>query len=167
MSTPGRPGPARPWQVTVGALQAVTGSAVVVLGVVTLAQQLDSPTMRDTLTQLTEDPRFATLNLTLDGARSLFRYTLMAVGGLSVTALVLGVFVLRRHQRSRTALTVLGAVVGFLALFAGPPGWLVTVYIAASLLLLWSRPARTWFTSGQPESRGSPPPGWPPPPPPG
>jgi hypothetical protein len=159
MSALGRPGRARPWQVTVGALQAVTGSALVVLGVLTLAQQLDSSTMRDTLTQLVEDPRFASLNLTLDDARSLFRYTLMAVGGLSVTALVLGVFVLRRHQRSRIALTVLGVLVGFFTLFAGPPGWLVTAYIGASLWLLWSRPARTWFTTRQPESSASPPSG--------
>jgi hypothetical protein len=152
--------------VTLGALQAVTASAVVVLAVLTLAQQIDSSTMRDTLTQLTEDKRFASLNLTLDGARTLVRYTLMAMGGLSVTAFVLGIFVLRRHHPSRIALTVLGGIVAFASMFAGLAGWVLFLYVAASIGLLWSRPARTWFASQQAGTGGVAPPRSSPPPPP-
>jgi hypothetical protein len=164
MSSPSRTASGRPWQVTVGALQAVTGSAVVVLAVLTLAQEIDSSTMRDTLVQLTADKRFASLNLTLDEARTLVRYTLMAMGGLSVTALVLGIFVLRRHHPSRIALTVLGGIVAFVSMFAGVAGWVLFLYVAASVGLLWSRPARTWFASQQ-AGTGVAPPGSSPPPP--
>lgn len=172
MSSTGRRG-SRPWEVTVSGLLAVMGSAMIVFTVLTLAEQLDSATMRDTLTQLTTDPRFANLNLTLDDARSLVRYMLMAMGVLSVTSLVLGVYVLRRHQPSRIALTVLGGLVAVVSLFAGLPGWLLAVYVGVSVGLLWTRTAREWF-SPQPAGVGgaassggpAPPPGSLPPPPP-
>lgn len=172
MSGSARPVGSRPWQVTVSGLQAVIGSTVIVFGVLTLADQIDSPTMRDTLTQLTEDPRFASLELTLDGARTLVKYTLMAMGVLSVTSLVLGIFVLRRHQPSRIALTVLGGLVAVVSLFAGLAGWVLAVYVGVSVGLLWTGTARAWFT-GQPAAGNlaspfgpPPPPGTPPPPPP-
>lgn len=135
----------RPWQVTVSGLLVVLGSSGFVLGVVTLAQQLDSSTMRDTFTRLINDPRFASLDLTLDEVRSLVRYALMALGVLSATSLVLGVFVLRRHEPSRIALTVLGSGVAVVSLLAGPPGWALAVYVGAGVGLLWTPAARTWF----------------------
>ncbi|MBA2523846.1 MAG: hypothetical protein H0V25_11040 [Solirubrobacterales bacterium] len=132
----------------------VLGSAVFLLAVVTLSEALDGSTMQDTLTQLTTDPRFASLNLTLDGARSLVRYTLMVVGVLSATSLVLGVFVLRRHEPSRIALTALGSGVAVISLLAGPPGWALVVYVAAGVGLLWTSAAREWFTSAASRKSG-------------
>ncbi len=146
MSMHGGPVGSRPWEVTVGALQAVIGGGAMVLAALTLAAQLDSTAMHDTLTQLTADPRFASLNLSLDGARSLVKYTLMGVGVLSVTSVILGVFVLRRHQSSRVALTVQGGIVAIFSMFAGLPGWFVAVYVGLSVGLLWTRSSRTWFT---------------------
>jgi hypothetical protein len=150
MSPRNNPVGTRPWEVTVGAVQAVIGGGVMVVAALTLAGQLDSAALHDTLTQLTTDPRFASLNLTLDGARSLLKYTLMGVGGLGVTSLVLGVFVLRRHRPSHIALTVLGSTVALFALFAGPPGWLLAAYVGLSLALLWTRSSRAWFSPGRP-----------------
>ncbi|MBA2715532.1 MAG: hypothetical protein H0U51_00430 [Propionibacteriales bacterium] len=136
---------ARPREVTVGGMQAVIGSAVALLMVFSVAQQLDSPTMQDALAQFGDDPRAASLNLTAEGVRSLMRYTLMALGVLSVTSLILGIFVLRRHRSSRIVLTVLGGFVAVASLPAGPSGWLVTAYVAVSLYLLWTKAARAWF----------------------
>jgi hypothetical protein len=121
-----------------------------ILAALTLAEQLDSSTMHETLTQITKDPRFASLNLTFEGARTLVRYMLMTMGVLSVTSLVLGVFVFRRHQPSRIALTALGSVVAVLSLFAGLPGWLLAVYVGVSVGLLWTRSARSWFAPAPP-----------------
>lgn len=166
MSSPGRAAGSRPWEVTVSGLLAVIGSTMVVFTVLTLAEQLDSATMRDTLTQLTTDPRFASLNLTLDDARSLIRYMLMAMGVLSVTSLVLGVYVLRRHQPSRIALTFLGGMVAVVSVFAGLPGWVLTVYVGVSIGLLWTRTARAWFSPQTAGAGGAPSSGGPAPPPP-
>jgi hypothetical protein len=76
------------------------------------------------------------------------------MGVLSVSSAVLGVFVLRRHRSARVALTVLGCLVALLTLFAGPTGWIVTLYIAASVAMLWSKPARAWFSNPPPAPRG-------------
>lgn len=140
------PDPARrPREVTFGGIQVVIGSAVALLGVVSLAEQLDSSAVREALTQLSNDPRFESLNLTLDDARALLRYALMALGVVSVTSLILGIFVLRRHRSSRIVLTALGCFVAVVSLTAGPTGWIVTAYVAGSLYLLWTKAARSWF----------------------
>ena len=153
---------ARPWEVTVGATQAVIGSVVMVIAALTLAEQLDSAQMRDVLTQVVEDPRFVSLHMTLSDAHSLVKYMLMAIGVLSVTSLVLGVFVLLRHRASRFVLTALGGAVAVLALFAGAGGWALAVYVGVSVGLLWTPPARAWFSP----PAGPVPPSVPPPPPP-
>lgn len=136
---------ARPREVTVGGMQAVIGSAVALLIVFSVAQQLDSAPVREALTKFSEKPRPASLDLTIEGVRSVMRYTLMGLGVLSVTSLILGIFVLRRHRSSRIVLTVLGGFVAVAALLAGPSGWLVTAYVAVSLYLLWTKAARAWF----------------------
>jgi hypothetical protein len=145
MSSPSPEASRRPREVTFGGIQAVVGSALALVGVFSLAQQLDSDAVRDALTQISEDPRFATLDLTVDGARDLMRYSLMAMGVLSVTSLILGIYVLRRHRTSRIVLTVMGVGVAVASLTAGPSGWLVTAYVAVSVYLLWTKPARKWF----------------------
>jgi hypothetical protein len=136
---------ARPREVTVGGMQAVIGSAVALLMVFSFAQQLDSAPVREALTKLSEEPRAASLNLTVEGVRSLLRYTLMGLGVLSVTSLILGIFVLRRHRSSRIVLTVLGGCVAVACLLGGPTGWIVAAYVAVSLYLLWTKAARAWF----------------------
>jgi hypothetical protein len=158
----GKRAEARPWEVTVGATQAVIGSVVMVLAALTLAEQLDSAQMREVLVQLVRDPRFVSLHLTLSDAQSLVKYLLMAIGVLSVTSLVLGVFVFLRHRASRLVLTALGGAVAVLALFAGAGGWAIAVYVGVSVGLLWTAPARAWFAP--PPSQM--PPSLPPPPPP-
>lgn len=147
MSSPSGDGSRRPREVTFGGIQAVIGSALALVGVFSLASQLDSDAVRDALTQISEDPRFASLDLTVDGARDLMRYSLMLMGVLSVTSLILGIYVLRRHRASRIVLTVMGVGVAVASLAAGPTGWLVTAYVAVSVYLLWTKPAREWFAA--------------------
>jgi hypothetical protein len=144
----------RPREVTFGGAQAVVGGAVATLLLIGAAQQLYSSQMHDALAKAVADPRAAQLGLTVDTARTLAKYAIMVMGVLSVSSAVLGVFVLRRHRSARVALTVLGCLVALLTLFAGPTGWIVTLYIAASVAMLWSKSARAWFSHPPPAPRG-------------
>ncbi len=135
----------RPREVTVGGLAAVVGSAMALVLLISTANQLNSSQVTDTLREVIKSEQAATLGLTLEGAREVLRYTIMALAVLSVSSLVLGFYVLRRHRSARVVLTVIGGLVGVLALLAGPVAWLVSLYIGVSILLMWSRPARAWF----------------------
>lgn len=139
-----KPG-SRPREVTFAGVQAVTGSFIGLLVLIAGAGELNSTEMRDRLTELINSPQAEPLGLTLDTARELTRYTIMAMGVVCTTSLILGIFVLRRHQAARIVLTVLGILVAVLWLFAGPPGWLITAYVAISIALLWRKSARAWF----------------------
>ncbi len=165
------PGP-RPREVTWGALQAIGGSVVALVLLISAAQQLNGREISEVLDKAIESEGAASLGLTIETARTLMRYTIMVLAVLSVTSLVLGVYVMRRHRQSRAALTILGGLMAALSIIAGPPGWAVTAYIAVSILLLWTKAARVWFTDDvRPPIDGPPPPpppytGPPPPPPP-
>lgn len=135
----------RPREVTVGGLAAVIGSVMALVLLVSTANQLHSSQVTKALTTVIKSEQAATLGLTLEGARELLRYTIMGLAVLSAASLVLGFYVLRRHRSARVVLTVIGSGVAALALLAGPVAWLVTLYIAVSIFLMWSRPARAWF----------------------
>jgi hypothetical protein len=135
----------RPREVTFGGTQAVVGGVVATILLVGAAQQLYSAEMHDALSKLVADPRAKRLGLSLSDARTLARYLIMVMGVVSVSSAILGIFVLRRHRPARTVLSVLGLVVAIITVFAGPTGWIVTLYIAVSVAMLWSRPARAWF----------------------
>jgi hypothetical protein len=158
--------------VTWGALQAIVGSGVALALLISAAQQLNGTQMSDALEEAVKTEQAVAVGLTLETARAIMRYTIMAMAVLSVTSLVLGVYVLRRHRPSRIGLTILGGLVAALALLAGPPGWLVTAYIVISITLMWTKSARAWFANEvRPPLGGPPPPPYwgppPPPPPPG
>jgi hypothetical protein len=138
-------GVSRPREVTLGGAQAIIGGAITTVLLIGVAQQLYSSDMHDALAKAVADPRARQLKLTVDDARTLARYAIMVMGVLSVSSVVLGIFVLRRHRPSRIALTVIGAVVAVVTAFAGPTGWVVTLYVVVSVGMLWSRPARAWF----------------------
>lgn len=138
-----------------GGSSAVIGSAMALVLLVSTAGQIDGQDMTDTLTGLVASDQAATLGISLEGARELLRYTIMVMGVLSVASVVLGVYVLRRHRGSRVALTVIGGLVAAASLAAGPAGWLITLYIGASVFLVWTRPARAWFAAGTGSGDGS------------
>jgi len=160
------PSSARPRQVTFGGTQAIVGGALSTVLLIATAQQLYEQPMTEALEQALADPRAAGLDITVETARTIAKYTIMVMGVLSVASLVLGVFVLRRHRPARVALTILGVLVALATLLAGPPGWAVSVYVAASVVMLWSKPARAWFSDSEPSAFTSPPASFPPPPPP-
>lgn len=153
-----KPGP-RPREVTFAGVQTMSGSAIAIFVLIAIAQQLNSVEMRDALTEVINNPRFESLGVTLDTARELMKYMIMAMGVVSMTSLILGLFVLRRHQAARIVLTVLGGLVAVVFLFGGPPGWFITAYVAISVAMVWTKSARAWFADpAEPPLMGRPPP---------
>ena len=135
----------RPREVTLAGTQAVVGSLVALVVLVNGMQQLYSAEVHEVLADIVATDEAETLGLTLEGARTTLRYSIMVMSVLSAASLVLGFFVLRRHRASRVALTIIGGVVALLCLAGGPLGWAVTAYIGLSIVMLWSRSARAWF----------------------
>ncbi len=153
--TSGGAGRGRPREVTLGGLQAVAGSGLALVLLISTAQQLNGSEMTGTLSDLVKNDQAAALNLTVENARRLLRYAIMGMSVLSAASLVLGVYVLRRHRAARIVLTAIGGVVATVGLLAWPVGWIVTVYIGVSIFLIWSRPARAWFSQGSAPGRAS------------
>jgi hypothetical protein len=147
--------------VTLGGVQAVAGSVLALVMLISAAQQLNGEQMTNTLRDIVQQEQVSALDLTVESARDLLRYSIMVLSVLSAASLVLAIFVLRRHRPARVGLTVVGSVAGVALLIAGPVGWVGTLYIAVSIFLLWTRPARAWFGEGV-ASQGGPPAGGPP-----
>ncbi len=143
-------------------MQAVAGSVLALVMLISAAQQLNGEQMTNTLRDIVQQEQVSALNLTVESARDLLRYSIMVLSVLSAASLVLAIFVLRRHRAARIGLTVVGALVGVALLVAGPVGWIGTLYIAVSIFLLWTRPARVWFGDGVATQGGGPPAGGPP-----
>jgi hypothetical protein len=147
--------------VTLGGVQAVAGSVLALVMLISAAQQLNGEQMTNTLRDIVQQEQVSALDLTVESARDLLRYSIMVLSVLSAASLVLSIFVLRQHRPARIGLTVVGSVAGIALLVAGPVGWVGTLYIAVSIFLLWTRPARAWFGDGV-ASQGGPPAGGPP-----
>ena len=148
--------------MTLGGVQAVAGSVLALVMLISAAQQLNGEQMTNTLRDIVQQEQVSALNLTVESARDLLRYSIMVMSVLSAASLVLAIFVLRRHRAARIGLTVVGSVAGVALLVAGPVGWVGTLYIAVSIFLLWTRPARAWFGDGVATQGGGPPAGGPP-----
>lgn len=161
----------RPREVTVAGVQIVVGSALVIILAFNGMAQLQSTQMREILTELLASEQAATLNLTVESARELVKYTLLVSGGFAAVALVLGIFVMRRDRASRLVLTIMGGLIVVVTVLGGPAAWVIAAYALISVLLLWTKAARAWFSPAQTGAAGpgpaAPGAGWPPPPPPG
>jgi hypothetical protein len=135
----------RPREVFIAGTLTVAASSAVLFVLVMAMTQLNSAEMRRSLQDFVDANRDRPFTVSIDTARDIFRYTIMAFSVMSGTALVLGIYVLKRHRGARIALTGLGLVSAVWPLFMGPLGWLITLNIAVTLGLLWTRPARAWF----------------------
>lgn len=160
MSPPRRDG-RRPPQVTVAGFLTLFGSAFALVGVFQGMSELYSAGMSKVLREVISRDELASYDLTLDLARRTVKYMLMVTSVFASASLVLGWFVLHRNKSSRLVLSVMGVLTVLLSLVAGPQLWVVALYVASAVLLLWSKPARDWFTVSA-EASGTDGPGVPP-----
>ena len=146
MSSPARADPSRPPQVTIAGFLTLFGSVFALVGVFQGMSQLYSAGMSAFLRDVIGRDVLARYDLTLDLARQTVKYMLMVTSVFASASLVLGWFVLHRNTSSRLVLSVMGILTVLVTLVAGPQLWVVAVYVASAVLLLWSKPAREWFT---------------------
>jgi hypothetical protein len=137
--------PPRPVQVTRAAGQAIFGSILGLLVMVTAVSRLHTEEMRKVADQLRKQPMLSGSHLTQDDALSVLRATAMICAAACVASLVFGIYVLRRHRGSRIGLTVLGGLLFVSAVMQPFAGWFIAAYVGLCLYLLWSTPARAWF----------------------
>ena len=154
----------RPREVTIAGWQALAGSVIALMILLSVAGQLNSKQMRDAVANALESPQTRGLGISVETVLEAAKYAIMVMAVLSVASLVLGYFVLRRHRGARIALTIVGSLAAVTTLFAGPAGWFATLYVVAALIMLWSKAARAWFAPATGEPRAGPAPPSPPPP---
>jgi hypothetical protein len=132
----------RPSQVTMAGWMIIVGSVVVVLTVFDQLGSFQTVEMREAVQKFLGDAPGNGLGLSVDSALTLLKVLSMVAAGCATAAGVLGWHVLRRHRGARIALTVIAVPLFFTGMVAG--GFFSSL-VAASALMLWSRPARDWF----------------------
>ncbi len=120
----------------------IVGSAIVVLTVFDQMGSFNTVESREGVEKFLADPPAKGLGLSVDTGLTLLRVSAMVAAGCATAAGVLGWHVLRRHRASRVALTVVAVPLFFTGMVAG--GFFSSL-VAASALMLWTRPARDWF----------------------
>ena len=132
----------RPSQVTMASWMVIVGSAIVVLSVFDQLGSFNTVESREGVEKFLSDPPLKGLGLSVDTGLTLLRVMAMVAAGCATAAAVLGWHVLKRHRASRVALTVIAVPLFFTGMVAG--GFFSSL-VAASALMLWTRPARDWF----------------------
>ncbi|MDQ4085320.1 MAG: hypothetical protein M3165_05830, partial [Actinomycetota bacterium] len=140
--------PSRPRDVALAGALTITGSVLALVGIFSAQGELRSSGVRRQIESLLADDRLGAIDLTVETVLDLVEYALMAASAASVAAIVLAVFVMRRHNPSRIALTVLGGLAALLLVLQWPSGVLVAVFVAYTVSLLWRAPVRSWFAAG-------------------
>jgi hypothetical protein len=140
--------PSRPRDVAFAGVLTIMGSVLALVGIFSAQGELRSSGVRREIESLLSDDRFAAVDLPVDAVLNLVEYGLMAASAASVAAIVLAVFVMRRHNPSRIALTVLGGVAALLLLVSWPAGLVISIFVAYTVSLLWRAPVRGWFAVG-------------------
>lgn len=136
----------RPRQLTVAGGFVVAGSLFLLLSVFDSLASLDSVDTRAEVEQMLSTSSGQGLGLSVSQALTGMRVGLQIAAVCAAAALVLGVFVLRRHHGARLALSVVAVPI---LLTAPLTGGLLGVAVAVATATLWSGPARDWF-AGRP-----------------
>jgi len=124
---------------------AVIGSALLVLTLFESMSQLRSIEMRETIEEFLSSPPGNGLGLTVAGTVEIVRGLMLVNGAAAAAAMVLGIYVLQRHRGARLGFTVAAMAI---MLTAPVSGGFLPVLIAFAALMLWTGPARDWFSGG-------------------
>jgi hypothetical protein len=138
----------RPRDVVLAAVLTIIGSVLALSGIFGAVGQLRSSRVRRELESLMAGEQFAAFDISVESLLNMLEVALMAASAASVAAIVLAVYVMRRHNPSRIALTVLGGAAAVTVLFSGLAGIAIAIFVAYTVSLLWRAPARTWFAVG-------------------
>jgi hypothetical protein len=145
----------RPRDVALAGVLTIIGSVLALVGIFSAQGELRTSDVRRDIEGVLADDRFAAIDISVDAVLALVEYALMVASAASVAAIVLAVFVMRRHNPSRIALTVLGGCAVLVLLLSWPTGVITAIFVAYTLSLLWRAPVRSWFAGARPAARGA------------
>jgi hypothetical protein len=137
--------PARPRDVVLASALTIFGSVFALAGIFTAQGEIRTAQVRQEIEGLLADDRFSAIDISVDTVLTAVEIGLMGASTASVAAIVLAVFVLRRHNASRIALTVLGGLAVLAVLLSGLAGVVIAIFVAYTVSLLWRAPVRGWF----------------------
>ena len=138
----------RPRDVVLASVLTIIGSVLALMGVFTAQGELRSSRVRTEIETLLQDERLTPVDISVDTILNAVEVGLMVASAASVAAIVLAVFVMRRHNPSRIGLTVLGGIAALAVLLSGLPGVAMAIFVVYTTSLLWRAPVRTWFSQG-------------------
>ena len=136
--------------MTLAAWLIMVGSAIVVAMVFDRVGGLHTLETRDSVERFLAEPPGSDLGIGVDGVITLLRVVSMVTAGCATAAAILGYQVLRRSRSARLALTVLAVP---LFLTGMVTGGFVSSVVAASAVMLWLQPSRSWFDGTAPPAR--------------
>lgn len=133
--------------MTLAAWLIMVGSLVVVAMVFDRIGGLHTLETRQSVERFLAEPPGADLGIGVDGVITVLRVVSMVAAGCATAAAILGYQVLRRSRSARLALTVLAVP---LFLTGMVTGGFVSSVVAASAVMLWLQPSRSWFEGRAP-----------------
>jgi hypothetical protein len=145
--TPATAAASRPRDVVFAGVLTIMGSVLALAGIFSTQGELRSSSVRREIESVLADERFSAFDLSVESVLTMVETALMVASAASVAAIVLAVYVMRRHNPSRIALTLLGGFAALLVLFSGLAGVAIAVFVAYTVSLLWRQPVRLWFAS--------------------
>lgn len=128
-----------------GGIMASVASVILVLSAADTLRRVRTPDMRRDIEDALSEPPADALGISVAQVVDLLRVLSYVSAVLAGVALVLAIFAMQRHNGARIGFTVLAG----LLLAALPVAGLMPFFLVVAAFLLWSRPARAWF-SGEP-----------------
>lgn len=139
----------RPPQVTFSGWVILVGSMVVLTTIYDTVANLRSIDTREQVQEMLSEPPLSGTNVTLERMLDLMHGASLVAGGCAAAMVILGAFVLRRHEQARIVVTVLAVPLFVSGLLVGG---FATSLVAVAAMLLWTRPARDWFAGRAPQA---------------
>ena len=149
MSESGGGAAARPRQVTLAGLVALSGCVLLVFSMLDSMARVRSVDMRESVTRLLSTPPGSGLGMDADAVIDVLRGVVFFSGALAAAGAVLAFYTLQRHRGARIGLTITAVLMLFSATFVS--GFL-PVIVAVAATMLWGKESRDWFESGSPRT---------------
>ena len=122
---------------------AAVGSAFLILSLFELMSNVRSIEIREAIEEFLASPLGAGMGLDVDGTTELLRGLALLTGAAAAAAMVLAIFVLQRNNAARLGFTIVAVPIALTAPLSG--GFLALMIVFAATML-WTKPARDWFS---------------------
>jgi len=122
---------------------AALGSAMLVFTLFDSISNVRSIEVRESVEKFLAAPPGDGLGLTVPAAVEILRGLMLFTGAFAAAATVLAIYVFQRNKSARIGYTVSAVVIMLTAPISGS---FLPVMIAFSAMMMWSKPARDWFS---------------------